>query len=230
MYGKHKVQADSDGNAQRHAQGGGQRRRKPPNFSPHRNGPIDERDAGSKGAGELLPFFVCTEPTFPDQVNRRNLGMTATGIPSLPSMCRKGMDFVAYWASSRVPPVLLSAPAVWSTVHQLLCASLIPLTFPPTSMIVVVMRRPAGERSWGTEQRAKRIDLGRDPRLCLREPICSVAGRETARSSYSAKSMSGGFRCSEAKHRSATIAEWIQYFDNAVMVPVGEWELRRKIG
>jgi hypothetical protein len=129
--------------------------------------------------------------------------MTTTGIPSVPSMCRKGMDFVAYWASSRVPPVLLSAPAVWSTVHQLLCASLIPLTFPPTSMIVVVMRRPAGERSWGTEQRAKRIDLGRDPRLCLREPICSVAGRETARSSYSAKSMIGGFRCSKAKHRSA---------------------------
>jgi len=34
----------------------------------------------------------------------------------------------------------------------------------------------------------------------------------------------------EAKHRSATIAEWIQYFDKAVLVPVGEWELRRKIG
>jgi len=32
----------------------------------------------------------------------------------------------------------------------------------------------------GTELRAKRIDLGRDAGLCLREPICSVAGRETA--------------------------------------------------
>ena len=76
--------------------------------------------------------------------------MTTTGIPSVPSMCRKGMDFVAYWASSRVPPVLLSAPAVWSTVHQLLCASLIPLTFPPTSVIVVVMGRPAGEPAHST--------------------------------------------------------------------------------
>ena len=131
LYGKHKVQADSDGNAQRHAQGGGQRRRKPPNFSPHRNGPIDEREAGSKGAGELLPFIVCNEPALPSQVNRRNLGMTATRIPSVASMCRKGMDFVTYWASSRscVPPVLLSVPAVWSVVHQLLCASLIPLTW-----------------------------------------------------------------------------------------------------
>lgn len=120
--------------------------------------------------------------------------MTTTGIPSVPTMCWKGMDFVAYWASSRVPPVLLSAPAVWSTVHQLF------VRLPHSAHLpthVDDSRRDAttsgricplalGELaydtpgSWGTELRAKRIDLGRDAGLCLREPICSVAGRETA--------------------------------------------------